>query len=142
MSNQTAGSAFTSVVQQYLTKLGHHVQTEYPVEIGFTPSHKKSHRFDLGNDRLLVECKSYTWTSGGNNPSGKISTLNEAMLYLHLTPDIFRKLVFLPKTKTKGTLHKETFGEYYVRLNRHMIPDRVEVWEIDDETRDAIKLVG
>lgn len=33
---------------------------------------KKDHAFDLGNDSIIVECKSKIWTESGNAPSAKI----------------------------------------------------------------------
>jgi hypothetical protein len=44
------------------------LQSNFVVLVGH--SIKKSHRFDLGSDDppILVECKSFTWTSGGKTP--------------------------------------------------------------------------
>jgi hypothetical protein len=41
----------------------------FTVPVGFKI--KKAHAFDLGSEAppILVECKSYTWTAGGNSPS-------------------------------------------------------------------------
>ncbi|MEY8198885.1 MAG: hypothetical protein RPS47_06560 [Colwellia sp.] len=95
------------------------------------------HCFDHGNENILVECKSYNWTSGGNNPSAKISTLNEAMVYFHATPNGYTKKLFIAKTAKKGVRRSETLAEYYVRLNGHFIPDNVEIWEFDSDTSEA-----
>ena len=43
------------------------------VEIGINA--KKEHAFDFGNNSILVECKSQTWTETGNAPSAKIKKL-------------------------------------------------------------------
>jgi hypothetical protein len=91
---------------------------------------------------MLVECKYYDWTEGGNNPSAKISTLNEAMVYFHSAPNTYRKVVFISKTERKGTRRPETFAEYYVRLYSHFIPDDVEVWEFDDPSLTARRISG
>jgi hypothetical protein len=124
-------------VGQYLAALGLKVEREYPVQVGIGSKATKDHRFDFGSPEVLVECKCYGWTEGGNNPSAKISTLNEAMMYFHSTPGTFRKLLFLPKTSKAGTRNPETFAEYYVRLHGHFIPASVEVWELDVPTGKA-----
>jgi hypothetical protein len=131
-SNRQRGDAFARRVGEYLSRQGHTVQPEYPVDVGLSSSHKRVHRFDYGNGSLLVECKFYRWTEGGNNPSAKISTLNEAMMFFHTAPAKYRKMVFISKTEKKGMRQPETFAEYYVRLNRYFIPDDVEIWEFDD----------
>jgi hypothetical protein len=58
---------------------------------------KKPHKFDLGSDDppILVEYKSYTWTSGGNSPSAKIRGLNEVMLLFSVAPSHYRKILFV-----------------------------------------------
>lgn len=131
MSNRERGDLFARRVGEYLAKEGHVVRPEYPLDVGLNSRHKKAHRFDYGNDSMLVESKYYDWTEGGNNPSAKISTLNEAMVYFHSVPNTYRKVVFISKTGRRGTRRPETFAEYYVRLYSHFIPDDVEVWEFD-----------
>ena len=88
---------------------------------------------------MLVECKYYGWTEGGNNPSAKISIVNEAMTYFFSVPGPFRKLLFLPKTQKKGVRSPETFLEYYVRLYKHFIPDDVEIWEFDESKGEGVR---
>jgi hypothetical protein len=130
-SNRERGDVFARRVGEYLSKRGHVVRPEYPVDVGFNSRHKRAHRFDYGNESLLVECQFYDWTEGGNNPSAKISTLNESMMFFYSAPATYKKMVFISKTEKKGVRQPETFGEYYVRLNKHFIPDGVEVWEFD-----------
>ncbi len=130
-SNRDRGSVFAKRVGEYLSKRGHSVHPEYQIDVGMSSRRKKAHAFDYGNESLLVECKFYDWTKGGNNPSGKISTLNEAMMYFHSAGAKYRKMVFISRTEKKGVRQPETFAEYYVRLNGHFIPDDVEVWEFD-----------
>ena len=133
MSNVTRGQDFAAAVGRYLTELGLELEPEYPARVGIGSKSIKDHRFDFGNADVLVECKCYGWTQGGNNPSAKISTLNEAMMYFHSTPAHYRKMLFLPKTVKNGARIPETFAEYYVRLHGHFIPASVEVWELDVE---------
>ena len=53
----------------FLRKQEFILQSNFVALVGH--SIKKPHRFDLGSDDppILVECKSFTWTSGGNSPS-------------------------------------------------------------------------
>jgi len=138
MTNKEKGDAFTRKVHEYLKEQGLNLQSEYPVNVGLGSKHKKEHAFDLGNAKMLVECKYYDWTEGDNNPSAKISTLNEAMLYLYTAPAGVEKRVFIRRTTTKGK-RQETLAEYYIRLHKHFIPDDVEVWEFDDVEQTAMK---
>lgn len=134
MSNREKGDSFAERVGQYLKREGHRVTPEYSVEVGLGNLRRKAHRFDFGNESLLVECKSYNWNLDGTNPSGKISALNESMIYFHAAPGSFRKMAFISKTRKNGVRNPETFAEYYVRLHGHLIPDDVEVWEFDSES--------
>jgi hypothetical protein len=86
---------------------------------------------------LLVECKYYSFTDGGNNPSARIATLNEAMVYFYSAPVSYRKMLFIPQTTKKGVRMPETLAEYYARLYRHFIPDGVEIWEFDEKSGEA-----
>ena len=130
-SNRAKGDHFADQVRHYLESQGISVAREYDVEVGFNSHSKRSHRFDLGNEGLLVECKSYSWTGGGNPPSAKFSTANEAMLYFMAAPNAYVKKLFFSKASKGEGLGNETLGENYVRRFRHMIPDGVEVWELD-----------
>jgi hypothetical protein len=137
MSNRERGDLFANHVGQYLARQEIAVEPEYSIPVGLNSRKKKDHRFDFGNADLLVECKFYDWTEGGNNPSAKISTLNEAMMYFHSTPTTYRKMLFVSATEKKGVRAPETFAEYDVRLHGHFIPDKVEVWELNVETLSA-----
>ena len=99
----------------------------YPVEIGLIK--KKTHNFDLGNDNILVECKSHKWTTGNNVPSAKLTVWNEAMYYFMVSPKGYRKIFFVLKDFNQKK--KETLAEYYIRTYFHLIPDDVEIWEYD-----------
>jgi hypothetical protein len=134
LSNVGRGQEFAAAVARYLAASGLEVRPEYTVRVGIGSKSTKEHRFDFGNAKVLVECKCYGWTEGGNNPSAKISTLNEAMMYFHSTPEHYRKMLFIPRTEKKGARNPQTFAEYYVRLHGHFIPALVEVWELDPMT--------
>lgn len=130
-SNKQKGEGFTGRVHDYLKSDGQSVSREYAVEVGLNSLHKKNHRFDLGNESLLVECKAYDWTESGRIPSAKLATANEAMVYFFTASEAFRKMMFFAETERKGKRNLETLGEYYVRQYLHMIPEDVEVWELD-----------
>ncbi len=140
MSNRERGDRFAKRVGEYLAGLGHELRAEYVVDVGLNSRIKKAHAFDLGNEQLLVECKLYDWTAGGNNPSGKLATLNEAMVYFHATSTAYKKKLFISRTEKKGVRQPETLAEYYVRLHGHFIPDGVEVWEFDESSSKARKI--
>lgn len=140
MSNWAKGNEFARRVGNYLRRNGHVVEREYAVDVGLATRPRKSHCFDFGNESLLVECKYYDWTAGGNNPSAKISTLNESMLYFLAAPWSFRKMLFVAETARKGVHRPETLAEYYVRLRAHLIPRDVEVWQLSSKRLGATRV--
>ena len=95
ISNTHAGRAFQDAAQVFLAGIGLALEREFAVAVGHAI--KKLHRFDLGSAAplVLVECASYTWTSGGNSPSAKIRGLNEAVLLFSVAPAEYRKLLVM-----------------------------------------------
>jgi hypothetical protein len=71
-SNTDAGREFEEATRLFWAEIGVRLEPNFSVPVGYKV--KKIHRFDLGSadPPILVECKSYTWTSGGNSPSAKI----------------------------------------------------------------------
>lgn len=69
-------------------------------------------------------------------PSAKLTVWNEAMYYFALTPRRFRKIFFV----LKDLRRTESLAEYYVRLQSHLIPDDVEVWEYCAATAAVVQL--
>jgi hypothetical protein len=131
MSNKEIGDKFRDTVKKYLSIQGHKLEPEYGVEIGYGQS-KKIHYFDLGNELDLIECKKYSWTEGGNNPSAKLSTLIEAVHIYCAAPKSYNKKIFVFKTSKKGIRNPETLVEYFIRSYGHLIPEDIEIWEFDD----------
>lgn len=78
------------------------VYPNYEVEVSINSRLKKSHKFDWGNNTLLVECKAYSWTKGGHSPSAKLSTTNEALLYFMAAPTSNRKMLFMLETEGRN----------------------------------------
>jgi hypothetical protein len=130
-SNSAVGSDFESLVAHAFETMGVHLEKNIPIEIG--TNKKKIHRFDLGSskDKILIECKSHTWTETGNMPSAKITTWNQAMYYFMLSPIEFRKVFVVAKSNCNA--RSESLAHYYVRLHSHLIPVDVEFWELDEE---------
>ena len=126
--NAGVGRAFEEAVREHFDRLGIALQRNLAVPVGIGGK-KKLRRFDLGSEDppILVECKSHTWTIGGNMPSAKMTVWNEAMLYFHLAPPNYRKVMFVLKHERRG----RTLAAYYIQTHGHLIPDRVELWEMD-----------
>ena len=137
--NPAKGQAFKQLVRKWLKKQRVNVDVEYPVQVSINGRVTKSHKFDLGNCGLLVECKAYGWTEGGNSPSAKFATTNEAMLYFVAAPDAYKKMLFMPKTGKLGKRRPETLVEHYVRRYAHFIPDDVEIYELNESDLSAIR---
>ena len=129
-SNSHVGQDFETVAQDYFHQKGISLRNSFSVLIGV--SSKKDRKFDLGSDNppVLVECKSHTWTQGGNIPSAKITVWNEAMYLFLLAPKRFQKVLFVRRdfSERRGV----SLAEYYVRNYGHLIPGDVEIWEYDE----------
>ena len=138
--NPARGRDFEQRVGQYLRREGYDVKPGYEVEVSVNGRLKKSHKFDWGSNALLVECKAYDWTEGGNNPSAKLATTNEAMLYFVAAPSSYKKMLFMPKTGKVGKRRPATLVEYYVRLYGHFIPNGVEIYEMDESDLSASRV--
>jgi hypothetical protein len=133
LSNTHVGREFEEAAQLFFAK------TKIPLQPGFSEKvgHriKKSHKFDLGSKEppILVECKSYTWTSGGNSPSAKIRGLNEVMLLFSLAPKRYRKILFVLKHLRKDV----SLAAHYIKTQGHLIGPGIEIWELDLEKNHA-----
>lgn len=126
--NAGVGRAFEEVVRLHFARQGIALERDFAVPVGVSKV-KKPHRFDLGSKEppILLECKSHTWTAGGNMPSAKLTVWIEAMYYFHIAPPEFRKALCVSKHERKG----QSLAAYYLRTHGHLIPDDVEIWEFD-----------
>ena len=131
-SNTHVGSEFEKLACEFFKTRGLLLEKNISVDIGING--KKAHSFDLGNreKKILVECKSHTWTEGENVPSAKITTWDQAMYFFHATPPGFRKIFFV--LRSFSPKRNETLAEYYLRTKSHLIPADVEIWEFDEDT--------
>ena len=117
--NPSTGARFEAAVQAFFRSKGLDLHRDYSVDVG-AGSTPKSRKFDLGSGRpaTLVECKSHTWTEGGNAPSAKLSVWNEAMFYFLVAPPSYRKILAVLAHSRQG----ETLAEHYVKRFRHLVP--------------------
>lgn len=101
---------------------------------------KKQHKFDLGGEEppVLIECKPHSWTQGNNIPSAKIRAWNETMYYFHLTPLMYRKIMFV--LRDFSIQRNQTLAGYYLRHYGHLIPTTVELWEYDPVSAKAMRI--
>jgi hypothetical protein len=124
ISNTHAGREFEESAQLFFARTGIPLQLGFRAPVGHKI--KKSHKFDLGSESppVLVECKSYTWTSGGNSPSAKIRGLNEVMLLFSLAPRRYRKILFVLKHMRRDV----SLAAHYIKTQGHLIGPGVEIW--------------
>jgi hypothetical protein len=127
ISNAHVGREFEERARLFFAETGITLKAGFSAPVGVRV--KKAHKFDLGSDDppILVECKSYTWTSGGNSPSAKIRGLNEVMLLFSVAPTHYRKILFVLKHSRKDV----TLATHYVKTQGHLIGQGVEIWEFD-----------
>lgn len=128
VSNAHAGNDFEAAAQAFFVTQGVALTKDFSVLVGVGET-KKLHRFDLGSENppVLVECKSHTWTQGGNMPSAKMTVWNEAMYYFHVAPSSYRKIFFVLKHYRK----EQSLAAYYLKTHGHLVPAGVEIWEYD-----------
>jgi hypothetical protein len=131
ISNTHVGREFEEAARVFFAEQGISLQAGFSIPVGVRV--KKLHKFDLGSEDppILVECKSYTWTSGGHVPSAKIRSMNEVMLFFSVAPDRYRKILFILKHLRK----QMSLAAYYVDMYNHLIGPNVEVWEFDFDTK-------
>ena len=112
-------------------------EVEHPICIG-NPA--KPHKFDISdvNERIVIECKCYTWTDTGNIPSAKLRGLNEAIFYFSFLPQGIEKVLVM--AYAVHPKKNETLAEYYFRTNGHLLGD-VKVMEYNIETNN-MRIIG
>jgi hypothetical protein len=138
-SNTQVGRDFEEATRQFFMERGLNLLPNFVVPVGYLI--KKNHKFDLGSDSppTLVECKSNTWTKSGKRPSAKIRGLNEVMLLFSVTPSHYRKILFMDKH-----LHPRRnigLAEHYIKTQKHLIGEKIEVWEFDSAAKRAEQLL-
>ncbi len=93
-------------------------------------NNRKDHKFDFvsNKDKIIIECKSHSWTEGNYSPSAKMSVWNEAMYYFSLSPKEYRKILFVKKSLNRNG---KSLARYYKDTYNHLIPENTEIWEFD-----------
>lgn len=131
-SNSHVGRAFEERARKVLAKHGLRLESGHKVPCGLGRV-RKNHTFDLGSGdpKVIVECKSHTWTSSGNVPSAKMKNWAEAMFYFHMAPPEYRKLFVVELSVRPG--RSESLLAYFLRTQAHMIPPDVEFRELDGD---------
>jgi hypothetical protein len=137
-SNTEAGRQFEEAAHIFFEASGIVLTRGFVAPVGYKM--KKDKKFDLGsaNPPILVECKSYTWTAGGNSPSAKIRGMNEAMLVFSVAPPEYRKILFVLRNLHQRS--KKSLAAHYVKSQGHLIGPGVEVWEFDLETENGSRI--
>lgn len=135
-SNAQVGRDFETRVEHLLEQKGLHLYRDFKISCGVAEI-KKVHKFDLGADdpKVIVECKSHTWTETGGIPYAKLKNWVEAMFYFQLAPAEYRKIFVVEKSIKPKT--GETLLSYFNRTQAHFIPEDVELWEVDIETNQV-----
>lgn len=132
-SNTQLGNEFEFKALDYFMGEGIVLEKPYKIEIGL--KYKKVHKFDLGNDSYLVECKSMKWTESGNIPNAKLKNWSEAIYYFSLAPKKYTKIFFVEMDYSQR--YCKTLLEYYIGLNYHLIPDDIIFYDYYIEHRDC-----
>jgi hypothetical protein len=132
-SNSSVGATFEQTAFEYF-KTKEHITLDKEYEINVGIALKKKHKFDLGSkeNKILVECKSSTWTKSENIPSAKISIWNEAMYYFNLAPKEYKKIFFVLKDYSKKK--DKTVAQYYMEHYYHLIPKDILFYEYDPKS--------
>jgi len=143
ISNAHAGREFELVAKVELQRnLSAILESEFALKVGISEVNKKQHRFDLGSHdpKVLVECKSHTWTSGGNVPSAKMNDWRMSMYYFHMVTldakyDEYRLIFYVEKSIRAN--NSETLAAYFFRVHGYLVPARVEIVEYDRVTNSS-----
>ena len=127
--NPKVGKEFEKVTQEWAELyFDCEFDREKPVEIGYPP---KPHKFDLvsKDESIVIECKCYTWTEGGNVPSAKLATLDEAILYMRNIARPAKKIIAMRLARNEKK--QITLAEYFCDKKGHLLDD-ISVCELDD----------
>lgn len=136
--NPRVGKEFQVAVKRWFENaLGTKFEIERKIAIG---SPAKLHSFDISDcrEKIVIECKCYTWTETGNVPSAKMGFVNEAAFYLSfLDSDVDKTIVMAKSTHPK---RDETLAEYYFRTYRHLL-GKIKILEYDPISEN-MRLIG
>ncbi len=120
-SNTQAGKDFENYVFNFFELKGIHLESQKKVEIGINAKKKKA--FDFGNNSILIECKSQTWTETGKTPSAKIKNWSDAMFCFYLAPKNTKKLFCVEMSFNQKNC--KTLVDYFIEHYYYLIPSDV-----------------
>ena len=138
LSNAERGKAFQIHCRDALKLV---LSRDFDLEVSIEIGSGKSHSFDLATRErdIVAECKAFKFTATGNNPSAKITTLREAVMYLNsIMGNVERVLIVKHDPHPK---RGETLGRYFVRLNTHFL-EWVTVLEMPESGGDLVRIHG
>ena len=150
VSNYGKGSAFEKEIHRFLEQKGITVKKHPKIPIGIKA--KKEHAFDLGNEKLLVECKAYKWRNENDVPSGKLAEWATAMFNFYLAPKKYAKYFFAKKAYSPQK--NKTLLKYFIDCYNYLIPSDVvlidynaenqstDVYVYDEDKKQHIKTVN
>ncbi len=148
-SNADAGNKFELLVKEKLEeRFSSRFIQSVGLLIGVDGKAKHKHVFDLcsedkiDNKYILVECKSHTWTEGGNVPSAKLTTWNQEMYHFSLIDNVANYRCMLVVLKSKHPSRDETLAQYYSRVRNHLIPKYVEILELDEQNGELLSVAS
>ena len=135
--NPRRGAQFEEFTQLFFSRRRIKLERGFVVDVGVADQ-KRPHKFDLGSHEppVLVECKRHTWTKGGNAPSAKLAVWNEAMYYFATAPQHYRRILAVLRS-LRG---EESLAEHYIKRFEHLIPEKVEIWEIDPKAATGARV--
>ena len=138
LSNTERGKAFQILCGAALKRA---LGRDFDLEIAIAIGGGKSHAFDLVTQEqdIIAESKNFDFTTTGNIPSAKITTLREAAWYLQRLQKADERLLIVrhaPHPK-RG----ETLGRYFVRLNKHLL-EGITVLEMPESGGDLVCIHG
>jgi hypothetical protein len=120
-SNTHVGRDFERAAKLFFESTGVFLTPDFVALVGYKV--KRNHKFDLGSENppILVECKSYTWTAGGNSPSAKIRGLNDVIFAVR--PGISEGQI--PSTAILEALLNSTARRYGVSVGDMHNPSQI-----------------
>lgn len=137
-SNASEGKKFEDRVRKLFKPVFGNMSEQIPVLVGIRENGKKEHKFDLVSDNAVIECKTMTWTEGGNCPSAKIQTWSEAMFFFYLLKTDKKK--YFVVEESLNPKNNESLMDYYIRTHYHLIPSDVIFIEVS-KTSDKYRVV-
>jgi hypothetical protein len=133
VSNSHVGDKFEKEIHEFFKKMGHNLDRNFPLEIGITT--KKNHKFDLGNELIIIECKNIRWTESDKVPSAKIRSLNEAMYYFYISPKKYEK--YLVVSMDYSQKRCKSLVEYYIEKYQFLIPKDVIIIDYYEKNKNC-----